>query len=153
MVVEGVHPLQRGQGAGERVGGVLEDPAGDYGVADGQGQGAQHRNKTQQTARLGRAETHFGGGAEGVHRAGARGPAEGHLTDDAGGTNDDHKNQIGDEKSGASVLGDAGGEEPDIAHSHGRTDAGQDKTPFGAPGVPLCAVCHSKSTPLPRQTG
>ena len=140
--IKGGHALHLGQTAGEGLEGILKDPAGDHRIADGQGQGAQHWDQPQQLAGLITAETHSGGLSEGVDRAGASGAAKGHLSDHAGGADDDHEDQIGDQKGGPAIGGYPGGEQPDIAHSHRRTDAGQNKAPLGAPGVAFCTLQH-----------
>ena len=140
--VKGGHALHLGQAAGEGLEGVLKDPAGDHRVADGQSQGAQHRDQSQQLARPVAAKAHPGGLAEGVDRTGAGGAAEGHLSNDAGGADDDHEDQIGDQKGGPAIGGYPGGEQPDIAHSYRRADTGQNEAPFGAPGVAFCTLQH-----------
>ena len=139
---EGVQTVQSGQRAGDGSGGVLEDPPGHHGIADGQSQRTQYRDQTQQLARLFGAEAQLGGCAEGVDGAGAGSTAKGHLSNHAGRADDDHEDQIGDQEGGPAVLGDPGREQPDVAHAHRRTNAGQNEAPFGAPGISFGTVCH-----------
>lgn len=58
------------------------------------------------------------------------------------------KMRYGMRKVGPAVLGDTGGEEPDVAHPHRRADAGQDEPPFRPPGVADSAVFFHGKTPL-----
>lgn len=55
------------------------------------------------------AEAQLGGIAEGTDGAGAGGPSKGHLPDHPGRADDDHKNEVRDEKGGPAVLGDTAG--------------------------------------------
>lgn len=84
--------------------------------------------------------------AKGADGTGAGGPAKGHLSDDAGQTDDDNKEKIGQKKGASAVFGDSGGKHPYIAHAHSRADAGKDEPPIGFPGVPLSVswVIHVK---------
>ena len=74
---------------------ILENPAHDDGIADGKHQGANDGDGAEYFTETAAAGTFFGGHAEGTHRAGCGHAAECKLFNDARGTNEQHKEQIG----------------------------------------------------------
>lgn len=138
MTADGRHILAHGvhiAGDGDR--GVLEDPAHDDGIADGQRHGAEDRNEADGFADLFVA-AQLGALTERADGACASGTAERELADDAGGADEDDADEIRDEERHAAPDGDHDGETPDVAHADGGTDAGQNKAPFGFKAVALC---------------
>ena len=138
MTADGRHILAHGMhvaGDGDR--GVLEDPAHDDGIADGQRHGAEDRNEADGFADLFVA-AQLGALTERADGACAGGTAERELADDAGGADENDADEIRDEERHAAPDGDHDGETPDVAHADGGTDAGQNKAPFGFKAVALC---------------
>jgi len=117
--------------------GVLEDPAHDDGIADGQRHGAENRDEADGFADLAVA-AQLGALTERADGACAGGTAECELADNAGGADEDNADEIRNQECHAAPKGDHDGEAPDVAHADGGTDAGQNKAPFGFKAVALC---------------
>ena len=133
----GAHALLRHDLARKRAHEVVERPAQDDGVSHGDGQRAQRGDEADSLADgaavLDAAQLH--GLAEGAHGAGAHRAAERHLTDDAGHTQHDDKDQVRDEEGGSAELCHPVGEEPDVGHAHRAAHAGEDKARLRCEGV------------------
>ena len=132
---EAVNGSGRQRGAGEGADHVLQDPAHDHGITNGQCQRTQHRNQTQCAAGSLLTQSALRSHTEGIHRACAGCAAERHLTDDAGGADEQNKQQIRNQEGTAAVCCHTGREQPDIAHADGRADAGQNEAPPGGKAV------------------
>ena len=129
MAADGRHILAHGvhiAGDGDR--GILEDPAHDDGVANGQRHGAENRDEADGFADLAVA-AQLGALTERADGACAGGTAERELADNAGGADEDNADEIRNQECHAAPKGDHDGEAPDVAHADGGTDAGEDETP------------------------
>lgn len=90
-----IHVLPHGgQATVKRQECILEDPTHDAGVANGQRQRAEHRNITDQFAGPALAPARLGAHAESVDRSRTGCTAERELPDDAGGTDENDKQEI-----------------------------------------------------------
>ena len=137
-----IHVLTHGrQSAVKRQKCILEDPTHDAGVADGQRQRPEHRDVTDELARLAFAEARLGAHAERADRTGAARAAECKFSDDAGRGDEDDKEEVRDEEGHAAPLGHQRREAPDVAHTDGRADAGDDEAAAAAKAVAVIDVC------------
>ena len=137
-----IHILTHGrQAAVKRQKRILEDPAHDAGVADGQCQRPEHRDVTDELARLAFSEARLGAHTERADRACAARAAECKLPDDAGRGDEDDKEEVRDEEGHAAPLGHQRREAPDVAHADGRADAGDDEAAAAAKAVAVIDVC------------
>ena len=133
---DGAHVLAHGvQAAGEGHEGVLEDPAHDHGVADGQHHGADDGDEADGLAQLPVAVSGLGGVAEGVNGTRLGPAAQSELLHDAGVAHQQDDDEVGDQEGQAAPAGHHDGEAPDVAHADGGADAGQNKAPLALKSV------------------
>ena len=138
---DSVHVLPHGgQAAVKRQERILEDPAHDAGVADGQRQRAEHRDIADQFAGPALAPARLGAHAESVDRPRAGCAAERELPDDAGGADENDKQKIRQQEGHAAPLGHQRRKAPDVAHADGRADAGDDEAAAAAKAVAFADV-------------
>lgn len=94
-----VHILSHGeQTAGEGHEGVLEDPAHDHGVANSQGQRADDGNGADSLSDTLFAGTQLSAHAESAHGTSRCGAAQSEFLNNAGGPDEDHKEEIGEQE-------------------------------------------------------
>ena len=130
---EGVKPRGGVSGherADERVDQRLEDIRHDDGVADGDAQRAGQRQPAEDAADL------AGGLAAGAprlficaERARARAAADGEFRRQADRAEDDHKQQVDQQKCPAAVAAELVRKAPDVGHADRRADGGKNKAP------------------------
>ena len=118
------------QAAGEGHEGVLEDPAENDRVADGQHQCADDRDSADGLTGFFIAAALTGTHTERTNRTCSCTAAESELLDNAGTADQNYKDEIGKQEGHAAVLLHHDRETPDVAHANSRTDTCQNKAPF-----------------------
>ena len=119
----------RQSSSGEGTNHIFQNPSHDNSIADSHGKGAEYRNVSKKFSCTA-VPFDFTRITKCIYRTGAGCSPKTHFADDSGKTDQCHKKKIRKQIGTASVHGDSGWKHPDIAHTHGRADTGQNKSPF-----------------------
>ena len=134
----GAHSVQA---AGNTHPAVLEDPAHDHGVADSQHHRADDGERADGLAQPLITGAFLGSLAEGDHGAALRPTAQCEFLNDTGRTDQKYEQEVGDQERHAPELLHHDGEAPNITHTNGRANAGQNKAPFALKTVAIFQSC------------
>ena len=134
----GAHSVQA---AGNTHPAVLEDPAHDHGVANGQHHRADDGECADGLAQPLITGAFLGSLAEGDHGAALCPTAQCEFFNDTGGTDQKYEQEVGDQERHAPELLHHDGEAPNITHTNGRANAGQNKAPFALKTVAIFQSC------------
>ena len=125
---------------------VLNEPADDHGIANGDAERTQHGNNANNTADFVTVfhAAHFERLRKRAHRARPHGTAERHFANDARNAQHHDEEQIGNQERRAAVLGYAIREQPNARKAHRRANAGNNECGFAAERVSRCSVFGHK---------
>ena len=143
---EGSEPrggVRRHECAEEGVRQRLENVGHDDSVADGDAHGARQRQPAEQSAGLARAPAARGPGIFiGTQRAGRRAAAHRKLRRQADVAENEHEQQVDQQKGPAAVAAQLVGKAPYVCHTDRRADRGQNKAPAAGKALCVFRVLH-----------
>ena len=113
---------------------VLNEPADDHGIANGNAERAQHGNNANNTADFVTVfhAAHFERLRKRAHGTRAHSTTKRHFANDARNAQHHNEEQIGNQERRATVLGYAIREQPNARKAHRRANAGNDECGFAA---------------------